>query len=199
MHREKLAKAMITGRKHDIFPARLWPHKIISSRLAGLLGLWTGGLFIGWLQFALHAAGADELDPGRVKQLYDNGLIVPLSTILRDAQQRYQFGHLVEAGLLRSSDVLTYEIEFLDGDGELRELYYDAKSGRLQFYEIYQTGSDGTLHSIRYNAATGAPVGYEFEVIDGDGKQRRKYQYDFDTHRLQPHPGTGQTDAFTAD
>lgn len=109
-------------------------------------------------------AGTEELDPQSIKQLRDSGLIVALDTILHDVQQRYQFSHLVEAALQHNGDDLIYEIEFLDSNGELRELYYDATSGRLLFYEIYSMDNNGRLRSIKYDAADDTPVSYEFEV-----------------------------------
>jgi uncharacterized membrane protein YkoI len=155
----------------------------------------------GWLQFAILPAAAGELALDRVKQLQEDGLIVPLSTILRDAKQRYQFGHLVEAGLHRSGDTFVYEIEFLDGNDELRELYYDAKTGRLLFYEIHVTGSDGMLRSIRYDATSDKPLSYGFEVPDGSGRERRKYEYNLEIQQLLPHAEEKEDrrDALTAD
>lgn len=109
---------------------------------------------------ALLAVGAatvaDEYDHDEARRLREQGKIVPLQALIEDAGRRYGVGRLLEAELERRDDYgLVYEIEFLDANGQKRELYYDAASGELLIYEVYETDARGRLRSVEYDARTG--------------------------------------------
>ena len=75
-----------------------------------------------------HPARADE-DIPEIRQLYRQGAIQSLEAIVARARQRYPAARLVEAELLRRDDRLIYEVELIDADGVVRELFFDARSG----------------------------------------------------------------------
>ena len=120
----------------------------IRSRLTGMvLMLW------------LTQAGAGSgLHHDQVQVLREAGTIVPLDTILADYRQRYRQGRILETELEFEHGRYVYEIEFLDSDGVVRELEYDAESGTLRAYELYITDPDGTVREVEYDAVTGQPV-----------------------------------------
>jgi uncharacterized membrane protein YkoI len=93
-----------------------------SLRFLPLLGLLLAGQ-VG----ASHSADQDE-----VRRLRASGAIVPLEQLVDDAQRRHA-GRVLEAELKhRDGDGgYNYEIEILDEAGVVRELIYDAASGRL--------------------------------------------------------------------
>lgn len=89
-------------------------------RLLPLLGL----LLVG----QVGASHNDEQD--EVRRLRADGAIVPLAQLVDDAQRRHA-GRVLEAELKHLDGGYRYEIEILDGAGVVRELIYDAASGRL--------------------------------------------------------------------
>lgn len=95
-----------------------------------------GVLLAGWC--ALPAGSSPEggeapreryHDIPRVRALYERGEIRSLEALVAQARERYPGGRLIEAELLAEGDRLIYEIELLDADGVLQELFYDARSG----------------------------------------------------------------------
>jgi len=77
---------------------------------------------------AASPAGAEEGIP-EVRQLYRSGEIRSLAAIVERAKQRYPDSRLVEAELKRHRQRLIYEVELIDADGVVRELYFDARTG----------------------------------------------------------------------
>lgn len=78
--------------------------------------------------------GGDTLPPRdheRVRAAVERGEMVPLSQVLADARRRYP-GKVIEVELEGDE----YEIEILGDDGVIRELEYDARSGRLLEVEV---------------------------------------------------------------
>ena len=74
---------------------------------------------------ASHSADQDEM-----RRLRASGAIVPLQQLVDDAQRRHA-GRVIEAELKHRDGGYRYEIEILDETGVVRELIYDAASGRL--------------------------------------------------------------------
>src|SRR5690606_17055250 len=72
-----------------------------------------------------------ERDYERVREAVARGEMVPLETILADAQRR-QPGQVLEVELEGDE----YEIEILGADGVVRELEYDARTGELLDVEV---------------------------------------------------------------
>ena len=77
---------------------------------------------------AASPAGADEGIP-EIRQLYNQGEIRSLAAVVERARQRYPEARLVEAELMRDGDRLIYEVELIDAEGVVRELFFDARSG----------------------------------------------------------------------
>jgi uncharacterized membrane protein YkoI len=71
---------------------------------------------------------ADEGVP-EVRQLYNQGEIRSLAAMVERARERHPEARLVEAELLRDGERLIYEVELIDADGVVRELFFDARSG----------------------------------------------------------------------
>ncbi|UCE89914.1 MAG: PepSY domain-containing protein, partial [Pseudomonadota bacterium] len=70
----------------------------------------------------------DDHEAARV--LVEAGDILPLDVILEKAQARYR-GRVLEVELEREAGRHVYEIEIVDEQGVVRELYLDASSGEL--------------------------------------------------------------------
>lgn len=83
-------------------------------------------------------------DIPRVRTLYERGEIRSLEALVAKARERYPGGRLIEAELLSDGERLIYEIELLDADGVLRELFYDARSGEA--VPGYEEGDDDEGH-----------------------------------------------------
>ncbi|WP_043797062.1 PepSY domain-containing protein [Arenimonas composti] len=65
-------------------------------------------------------------DSRRVRDAVARGELVPLESLLADAERRFP-GRVLEVDL----DDGEYEIEILAADGRVAELTYDARDGRL--------------------------------------------------------------------
>lgn len=85
-------------------------------------------LLILLLAGGVHASDRD--DQAEMRRLRASGAIVPLEQLVNDARQRHP-GRMLEAELKRRDDRYIYEVEMLDEAGVVRELIYDAASGRL--------------------------------------------------------------------
>ena len=72
-----------------------------------------------------------QRDHERVREAVARGEMIPLETILADAQRRHP-GQVLEVEL----DDGEYEIEILGADGVVRELEYDARTGELLDVEV---------------------------------------------------------------
>lgn len=73
-------------------------------------------------------AYADDHD--EVRELMKQGDILPLGTILDKAQTRHP-GRAVETKLKEKHGKLVYEVEILDNKGEVWEMKFDAKTGKM--------------------------------------------------------------------
>ena len=84
-----------------------------------------------------HAAAPAQVpdqrqrDHERVRDAVARGEMVPLETILADAQRRHP-GRVLEVELEHDE----YEVEILGADGVVRELEYDARTGELLEVEV---------------------------------------------------------------
>lgn len=76
-------------------------------------------------------AAARDLDQDEALRLRQQGVILPLEQLLKQAMDRYPGAKLLEAELEEKHDVYIYEVELLTVDGVVRELDLDAATGRL--------------------------------------------------------------------
>ena len=85
----------------------------------------------GWLLLCLVGmVQADDYDHEQVKRLHDAGELVALEQITEDVRKRFG-GRILEIELERKRQRYVYEIEVLDAQGTVRELYYDARNGQF--------------------------------------------------------------------
>jgi len=75
------------------------------------------------------AARADEEDLSELRELRERGEILSLEEVIERVRGRYPEAHLVEAEVDREGGRLIYEVELIDADGVVRELFFDARSG----------------------------------------------------------------------
>lgn len=71
-----------------------------------------------------------DISHEKAKKLRDVGAILPLDEIVRAAIKRKN-GRVIEAELEKKRGRYVYEIEILDKNGIVWELYFDAKSGKF--------------------------------------------------------------------
>jgi len=64
------------------------------------------------------------------KRLRDSGEIMPLEEILKNVRRTYP-GRILEVELENEKGRVIYELEILGADRIVREIYIDAKSGKL--------------------------------------------------------------------
>lgn len=76
-------------------------------------------------------AQARDLDQDEALRLRQKGVILPLEQLLQQALDRHSGSRLLEAELEEDDDLYVYEVELLTRDGQVRELEFDAASGRL--------------------------------------------------------------------
>ena len=77
----------------------------------------------------LHVVMADD-DYIEAKRLLDSGEILSLEVILKNVRQIFP-GKVLEVELEKEDEQIVYEIEILDGNGVIKEIYIDAKTGKL--------------------------------------------------------------------
>jgi uncharacterized membrane protein YkoI len=77
----------------------------------------------------LYVALADD-DSIEARRLLDTGEILPLEAILKNVRQIFP-GKVLEVELEKEDGQIVYEIEILDGNGVIKEIYIDAKTGKL--------------------------------------------------------------------
>ncbi|MBV6825974.1 PepSY domain-containing protein [Pseudomonas sp. PD9R] len=94
-----------------------------SNRRAGSLAL----LFLAFCSVVM----ARDLDQDEALRLRQQGVILPLEQLLKQALDRYPGAKLLEAELEEKHDVYIYEVELLTVEGVVRELDLDAATGRL--------------------------------------------------------------------
>jgi len=87
------------------------------------------GFFMVLIPFQAVMADDDYIE---VRRLLDSGEILPLEIILKNVRQTFP-GKILEVELEKEDHHIVYEIEILGGDGIVREVYMDAKSGMLLF------------------------------------------------------------------
>lgn len=105
-----------------------------------------------------------DIDHDEVKRLRDKHTIVSLESIYQSFQQRFSGGRILETRVEKRDNRYIYELEALDAGGEVRELYYDARTGELLFYEIYLPDPEtGELQGVEIDARTGKPLRIEKE------------------------------------
>ena len=94
------------------------PFSILTVLLTGLLIL-----------CPVHILQADD-DHIEAKRLLNSGEIMALDDILKIIKQTYP-GKLLEVELEKEHKKIVYEVEILGTDGIVREIYIDAKTGKL--------------------------------------------------------------------
>lgn len=72
---------------------------------------------------------ADD-DHIEAKRLFNSGEIMALDDIMKIIRQTYP-GKLLEVELEKEGGKIVYEVEILGADGIVREIYVDAKNGKL--------------------------------------------------------------------
>ena len=77
----------------------------------------------------LYTAMADD-DYIEARRLLDSGEILPLEIILKNVKQILP-GKVLEVELEVEDEQIVYEIEILDRNGVIKEIYIDAKTGKL--------------------------------------------------------------------
>ncbi len=77
----------------------------------------------------LHMATADN-DYIEARRLLDSGEILSLEVILKNVKQIFP-GKVLEVELEKEDEQIVYEIEILGGNGVIKEIYIDAKTGKL--------------------------------------------------------------------
>ncbi|PCJ86275.1 MAG: peptidase [Thiotrichaceae bacterium] len=79
----------------------------------------------------LQVAMADD-DYIEARRLLDSGDIQPLEIILKDVRQTFP-GKVLEVELEIEDQQIVYELEILGDDGVIKEIYINAKTGKLLF------------------------------------------------------------------
>lgn len=69
-------------------------------------------------------------DSSTARKLVEQGEILPLEDIIAQAKKLHQ-GRILEVELEKKRQRLVYEIELVNDDGIVWELYFDARSGQL--------------------------------------------------------------------
>ena len=94
------------------------PFSILTVLLTGILIL-----------CPVHILQADD-DHIEARRLVNSGEIMALDDILKIIKQTYP-GKLLEVELEKEHKKIVYEVEILGTDGIVREIYIDAKTGKL--------------------------------------------------------------------
>ena len=74
---------------------------------------------------------ARDLDQDEALRLRQQGVILPLEQVVKQALEHYPGSKLLEAELEEKHDVYIYEVELLTTEGVVRELDLDAATGEL--------------------------------------------------------------------
>jgi uncharacterized membrane protein YkoI len=69
-------------------------------------------------------------DQGDARRLRESGEIVPLKRILHRIKHQHR-GRILDAELTRHGGRYLYEVEVLNHQGEVWELHFDARTGKL--------------------------------------------------------------------
>lgn len=79
----------------------------------------------------LYAGGSHE----RARELVEQGAIMPLEQLIAQVQQEHDW-RLLEAELEEEGQRIIYEIEWLDPQGRVHKIHYDANNGAVIAEEI---------------------------------------------------------------
>ena len=79
----------------------------------------------------LLVAMADD-DYIEARRLLDSGKVLPLEVILKNVRQTFP-GKVLEVELEKEDQQIVYEIEILGADGVIKEIYINAKTGKLLY------------------------------------------------------------------
>lgn len=93
---------------------------------AALCGWLCFGVLIGWPWTVI----AEDIDHDEALELAEQGVILPLQTLIQDALGRYP-GRFLEADLERDNGRYIYDMEIVTRDRRVLELEYDAVTGAL--------------------------------------------------------------------
>lgn len=88
------------------------------------------GLFLAVALLATSWAASAEGDHDRARRLRDAGDILPLETLI-ERTRAVRPGRILELELKEKKDRIIYEVELVDEQGMVWELYFDARSGEL--------------------------------------------------------------------
>lgn len=91
-------------------------------------GRWLIG--IGLVLVCSISLADDDDSQARARHLRQSGDIMAVEQILDKVQKSYH-GRLLEVDLEKLGGRYVYEIELVDGKGEVIELFFDAKTGEL--------------------------------------------------------------------
>lgn len=104
----------------------------VSSQPAALCGWLCIGLL---LMVSPLSASADDIDQDEALALTEQGVILPLQSLIADALRRFP-GRFLEADLERDDGRYIYELEIVTQDRRVIELEYDAVTGTLLDVDI---------------------------------------------------------------
>lgn len=85
-------------------------------------------LLVVTLSGLVPAAIADDDDYIEARHLLDSGKILPLETILKKIRQEFP-GRVLDIELEKENQIIVYEIEILNSNGVVYEIYIDATTG----------------------------------------------------------------------
>lgn len=88
------------------------------------------GLLLAATLLATSLAASAEGDHDRARRLRDAGDILPLETLI-ERTRAVRPGRILELELKEKKDRIIYEVELVDEQGVVWELYFDARSGEL--------------------------------------------------------------------
>lgn len=137
---------------------------------------------------ALAGPARSDSDQDRARALKNAGDILPLETILEKARKDHP-GRVIETELEHKDKRYVYEIEVVDAEGNVRELYYDAQTGELIKHEEKRASDILPPETIVEKAGKDQPgrvIGtglkrkgdryvYEIKIIDSKGGVRELY------------------------
>jgi uncharacterized membrane protein YkoI len=95
---------------------------------AGSAGRLGAVLALAALAFATPALAGEDHDTARA--LREAGTIVPLEKVVAAASREHD-GHLLQVELERRAGIYVYEVEFVDPEGVVWKMYFDARDGTL--------------------------------------------------------------------
>lgn len=95
-----------------------------------------------WLFLALAAGtispavfASDDFSPEQIRELVNQGRILPLQTLLEKHAEQIQ-GRLLDLEVENEHGRIVYELEYLRDNGDVVELVIDAENGELLKSEV---------------------------------------------------------------